>query len=58
MSHLKTAAKILLATLQEIFDEASYRRFLDRTGLTSSPEAYESFWREREEMHARRTRCC
>jgi hypothetical protein len=58
MSRLKTAAKVFLATLQEIFDEASYRRFLERTGLTSSPEAYESFWREREDMHARRTRCC
>ena len=58
MRGLKTAARILLATLQEIFDEASYRRFLERTGLASSPEAYENFWREREEVHARRTRCC
>jgi hypothetical protein len=58
MSRLKTAANLLLATLQEIFDEASYRRFLERTGLTSSPEAYESFWREREDAQSRRTRCC
>jgi hypothetical protein len=58
MSRLKAAANILLATLQEIFDESSYRRFLERTGLTSSPEAYESFWREREDAHSRRTRCC
>jgi hypothetical protein len=58
MRGLKTAARILLATLQEIFDEASYRRFLERTGVTSTPKAYESFWREREEAQARRTRCC
>ena len=58
MSRLKAAANILLATLQEIFDEASYRRFLERTGGTSSREAYESFSREREEAQARRTRCC
>jgi hypothetical protein len=58
MRRLKAAANILLATLQEIFDEASYGRFLERTGMTSSPEAYESFSREREEAHARRTRCC
>jgi hypothetical protein len=58
MTRLKTAANILLATLQEIFDEASYRRFLKRTGLTSSREAYQSFCHEREEAQARRTRCC
>jgi hypothetical protein len=58
MSRLKTAANILLAMLQEIFDEASYRRFLEKTGLASSPEAYRSFCRDREEAQARRTRCC
>ena len=58
MSRMKTAANILLATLQEIFDEASYRRFLQRTGLCSSPAAYGEFCREREEAQARRTRCC
>jgi len=58
MRRLKAAANILLATLQEIFDEASYSRFLERTGLASSPEAYRSFCREREEAQGRRTRCC
>lgn len=58
MSRLKAAANILLATLQEIFDETSYRRFLQRTGLSSSSAAYREFCREREEAHARRTRCC
>ena len=58
MSRLKAAANILLATLQEIFDEAPYGRFLERTGVTSSREAYESFCREREDAQARRTRCC
>lgn len=58
MSRLKRAAHILIAALQEIFDEASYLRFLERTGQPSSRQAYEHFWREREEVHARRTRCC
>jgi hypothetical protein len=51
-------ARILLATLREIFDEAPYTRFLKRTQTTSSPEAYAAFWREREQRHARRPRCC
>jgi hypothetical protein len=51
-------ARILLATLREIFDEAPYTRFLERTQTISSPESYAAFWREREHRHARRPRCC
>jgi hypothetical protein len=58
MRSLKAAVKILVATLREIFDEAPYRRFLDRTGQVSSPRAYDAFWRERQSIHARRHRCC
>jgi hypothetical protein len=58
MSACKKAVRIALAALREIFDEASYDRFLRRTGLPSSPEAYAGFWREREAAHARRARCC
>jgi hypothetical protein len=49
---------IVLAVLREIFDEASYIRFLRRTNVTSSPAAYASYWREREATHARKPRCC
>jgi hypothetical protein len=58
MSGLVKAARILLATLREIFDEAAYARFLSRTQMVSSPEAYAAFWRERESAHARRPKCC
>jgi hypothetical protein len=51
-------ARILLATLREIFDEAPYARFLERAQTISSPEAYAAFWRERESRQARRPRCC
>jgi hypothetical protein len=51
-------ARILLATLREIFDEAPYTRFLQRTQTISSPEAYAAFWREFEEAKIRVPRCC
>lgn len=50
--------KIVHATLREIFDEASYTRFLQRTQSESSTEAYASFCRERELSRERRPRCC
>lgn len=58
MSRFLKAARILLATLREIFDETAYERFLRRGGLLSSPEAYRAFSREREASHARRPKCC
>ena len=58
MNSLKKAARILLATLREIFDEASYARFLARSQQPSSRAAYAAFWRDREKAHGRRPRCC
>jgi len=58
MSHVWKAARILLATLREIFDEAAYERFLGRTQMASSPAAYAAFWRDRDSNQAPRTRCC
>jgi hypothetical protein len=58
MTGLIHAARILLATLREIFDEAAYLRFLDRVQTTSSPAAYAAFWRERESTQSRRPKCC
>jgi hypothetical protein len=57
MPRLKQAVRILMSTLQEIFDEAAYSRFLQRTQMASSPAAYAAFWREREEK-APKPRCC
>jgi hypothetical protein len=58
MTRIGNFARIFLAALREIFDEAPYTRFLDRTQTISSPEAYAAFWREQEQRHARRPRCC
>jgi hypothetical protein len=57
MTHLKQAARILINTLREIFDEAAYTRFLERTQIASSPSAYAAFCREREN-NAPKPRCC
>ena len=58
MSRLMSAARIVLAALREIFDEAPYARFLRRAQMQSSPAAYAAFWREREASQQRRPRCC
>lgn len=58
MSRCHSALKILIATLREIFDEAAYCRFLERTGQPSSPQAYDAFWRERQSLPSRPQRCC
>jgi len=51
-------ARILLATLREIFDETAYARFLRRTHRESSADAYAAFWQERESIHVRQPKCC
>jgi hypothetical protein len=58
MSRFLKAARILLATLREIFDEAAYERFLRRTQMASSAQAYSSFRQEFEEAKTRRPKCC
>ena len=58
MRQIAKAARILLAALREVFDEAAYSRFLERRQMTSSPAAYAAFWRERESGHERRPKCC
>ena len=50
--------KLLATILREIFDESSYQRFLDRTQLESSPNAYAIFQQENEQAKSRRPRCC
>ena len=58
MKHIVKGARIFLATLREILDESAYARFLRRTQMQSSREAYAAFWRERESTHARKPKCC
>jgi len=57
MTRAKEFIRILKDTLREIFDEAAYSRFLERTHMDSSPAAYAAFWRERESK-APKPRCC
>jgi hypothetical protein len=47
-----------VAVLREIFDESAYQRFLDRSRLESSPNAYAIFRQENEQAKSRRPRCC
>ena len=57
MRPLKNVVRIMMLTLREIFDEAAYVRFLQRTQTESSCEAYAAFCRERESK-APKPRCC
>jgi hypothetical protein len=58
MTRLANAIRIIIATMREIFDEAPYARFLQRTHTTSSRAAYAAFCRERDSRQERRPRCC
>jgi len=57
MSGMKEAVRLFISVLREIFDEAAYNRFLERSHSDSCPAAYAAFWREREN-HAPKPRCC
>jgi hypothetical protein len=58
LSALSRVTSTIQAILQEIFDESAYQRFLDRTQLQSSPNAYAIFLKENEQAKSRRPRCC
>jgi hypothetical protein len=58
MKRLANAARILIAALREIFDEAAYERFLRRAKMDSSAQAYAAFRAEFEEAKTRRPKCC
>src|SRR5689334_1030323 len=56
IQRLLRAWDIFAAAVLEIFDEAPYRRFLERTGAKRSVESYRQFIREREAVTSRRPR--
>jgi hypothetical protein len=58
MRRFANAARILIAALREIFDEAAYERFLSRAKTDSSARAYAAFRAEFEEAKTRRPKCC
>jgi len=55
---ISRTTSLLHLCLEEIFDESAYTRFLQRTGRTSSPQAYAAFRHDCELAKARRPRCC
>jgi hypothetical protein len=55
---IRRAVDVLVAALREIFDEASYERFLALHQLGSSAGAYADFCRDQEQSNVRRPRCC
>jgi hypothetical protein len=57
-SAVTRAFVLLAATLQEVFDESAYQRFLFRGNLSPSVESYAAFMAEHEKSRARRPRCC
>ena len=55
---LRNALRLFLATLHEIFDEASYARFLTQQGMTPSRESYALFERVTRRKTETKPRCC
>jgi hypothetical protein len=49
---------VFRAVISEIFDESAYQRFLDRSQLQSSANAYATFRKENDQAKSRRPRCC
>jgi len=58
MRRIERMIEIAAAVLREIFDESAYQRFLGRTRMVSSPQAYAAFRQEYEAAKSRRPRCC
>jgi len=57
MKKLHQVGATLLAMLREIFDEAPYRRFLQRTGKPCSRASYREFLLQKLNVKPR-PRCC
>ncbi len=57
MKKLQHTGAVFIAILREIFDEAAYRRFLQRTGQAASRSSYRDFLRQAPGAKPR-PRCC
>jgi hypothetical protein len=57
MKKLQHAGATFIAVLREIFDEAAYFRFLQRTGQPASRSSYRDFLRQQHGPKPR-PRCC
>ena len=57
-SILAKLTNVIRAVLSEIFDEAAYRRFLERTCSSRSRESYRAFTHEHDATMLKKPRCC
>jgi len=55
---LRQVLSLVRDVLREIFDEASYARYLERHSLPTSPRAYQAFQRDGERTSSPKARCC
>lgn len=55
---LTHGAAVIASLLREIFDEAAYRRFLERHHISSSATSYAAFREENDRLKSQRPRCC
>jgi hypothetical protein len=55
---LPQVTAVIASLLREVFDEAAYRRFLERNRISSSTAAYAAFREENDRWKARRPKCC
>lgn len=56
--HCTRFIRILRLTLSEIFDEAAYARYLQRSGVVASRESYAGFVKEKHQAKSPIARCC
>ena len=54
----KRFIRILRLTLSEIFDEAAYARYLQRSGVVASRQSYAGFLKEKHRAKSPTARCC
>ncbi|HWR13640.1 MAG TPA: hypothetical protein VN577_02340 [Terriglobales bacterium] len=55
---MTTTLRLFWAALREIFDEAAYERFLQRTGEPRSRESFAAFLEASKAGRERKVRCC
>jgi hypothetical protein len=58
MRRVRKFAWVMASVVREIFDEAAYARFLQRTGQRRSRASYAAFAKEQQAAKGRRVKCC
>ena len=58
MSLIKKTGSLLLALLRELADENAYQRYLERQGVSASPQEWRRFSNARLAARFERPKCC